>query len=113
GRGSLLGRDGAPALGGVRLANDGEHRDEHDDGERQHDAEHAVRMPAVGATTTALDATKRSEPTTSGSLRPNRSESGPNTSWPAATPTRNAASVSCTPVASVARSLAICGKAGR
>jgi hypothetical protein len=70
--------------------------------------------PIVGANTAAaLARTHSAAPATSGGTRPNRSESGPKTSCPAVTPTRNAVSVNCTVVAEVASSVVIRGNAGR
>ena len=73
-----------------------------------------ISTSMVGAkTVVALATTHTAAPTSIGRTRPNRSESGPNSSCPAARPSRNAVSVSCTAVAEVCRSPTMVGNAGR
>ncbi len=69
------------------------------------------RLGAIADTTPAT--TQTAALITSGGRRPNRSDSGPITSWPQASPIRNAVRVSCTPLAALPRSSPIAGKPGR
>ncbi|GAA3615622.1 hypothetical protein GCM10023079_01000 [Streptomyces chitinivorans] len=74
----------------------------------------AINHSVVGATAHRAVATVHTaEPSRIGPRLPKRSETGPSTSCPAASPTRKAVRVSWTPEASVPRSSAMRGKAGR
>ncbi len=67
-----------------------------------------------GATAQTTAATTQTEALTiSGPRRPRRSDSGPITSWPNASPARNAVRVSWTSLASAPRSAPMAGKPGR
>ena len=70
-----------------------------------------ARVGAIAQTTPAT--TQTAALATSGVRRPKRSESGPITSWPNASPTRNEVRVSCTPLASAPSASPIAGKPGR
>ena len=73
-----------------------------------------MSAPIVGASAQATEATtKPAIPISSGSRRPTRSLSGPATSWPAASPSRNVVSVSCTADALVSRVRCTSGHPGR
>jgi hypothetical protein len=68
----------------------------------------------LGATAQTTPATAHTAAlATSGPRRPYRSDTGPMTSWPKARPTRNEVRVSCTPLASVPKAVAIAGNPGR
>ncbi len=74
----------------------------------------AINQAMVGDSATATeDSTKTLEPISNGRIRPYRSDSGPNSSWPALMPSRKAVSVSWMAEAPTSKSCAMRGKAGR
>ena len=74
----------------------------------------ATRTSIDGASTAArLASTQTAAPIISGLTLPKRSDSGPKTNCPLASPSRKAVRVSCTAVGDVCKSVTIAGNAGR